>query len=95
MSIKTSTNSKPRVESFQQNFGYLTKNYENSSTAELPTKTSTAKTAAVSAVPRINKLTKVPGSTQTVSIDFQQSKYREIWMNHKYVPFEKFYLLLF
>ena len=78
--MKNASNSKARVKSVPQNFGYTKKSNGSATATEVSTNAMTSRTAAVSAVPRTNKLAKVSGGTQTTTNDFQQSEFREIFI---------------
>lgn len=69
---------KSRVKGVPQNFGYVKKSNGSASAHEISTHAlmaaNSTRTAAVSAVPRSNKL-KVSGGTQTTNNDFQQSEF--------------------
>ena len=82
--MKNASNPKSRVKSVPQNFGYTKKSNGSATATEISTSAMTSRTAAVSAVPRSNKLAKVSGGTQTTTNDFQQSEFREIFIDtHK------------
>jgi len=80
IAMKNASNSKARVKSVPQNFGYTKKSNGSATATEVSTNAMTSRTAAVSAVPRTNKLAKVSGGTQTTTNDFQQSEFREIFI---------------
>jgi neuron navigator 2 len=84
--MKNASNPKSRVKSVPQNFGYTKKSNGSATATEVSTNAMTSRTAAVSAVPRTNKLAKVSGGTQTTTNDFQQSEFCEIFIvTHKSV----------
>ena len=84
IAMKNASNPKSRVKSVPQNFGYTKKSNGSATETEISTSAMTSRTAAVSAVPRSNKLAKVSGGTQTTTNDFQQSEFREIFIDtHK------------
>lgn len=62
---------KSKAKGVPQTFGYIKKSNGSASATEIST--SISRTAAVSAVPRTNKL-KVSGGTQTSGNELQQSK---------------------
>ncbi|XP_070506667.1 protein sickie-like isoform X5 [Chironomus tepperi] len=72
IAMKNANNPKSRVKSVPQNFGYTKKSNGSATAMEVSTNGMASRTAAVSAVPRTNKLGKVSGGTQTTTNDFQQ-----------------------
>lgn len=73
---KSALKIKSRVKGVPQNFGYVKKSNGSATAAEVSTSAlmNGSRTAAVTAVPRTNKL-KISGGTQTTNNDLQQSKY--------------------
>lgn len=72
---KSAMKIKSRAKGVPQNFGYVKKSNGTATATEVSTSAlmNGSRTAAVTAVPRTNKI-KISGGTQTTNNDFQQSK---------------------
>lgn len=74
---KSAMKMKSKAKGVPQTFGYIKKSNGSATATEISTSalmSGGSRTAAVSAVPRTNKLNKVSGGTQTSANELQQSK---------------------